>query len=199
MSITPLPADPSASAPRPRPPIHPDVLLRSAIGLGVGMIVLGLGWSALVGQRSLGAVLRLADMLWLLPGLAVGAIFGVGAWRLGQRLSGARRIVAMLAETLDLNAMRFGHVLAFSLLAAVPEEILFRGALQPELGLLFAALIFGGLHALTRLYFVYATLAGLLLGALFLLSGTLWMPIGAHFAIDFVMFLLLLQRRHHFF
>ena len=95
--------------------------------------------------------------------------------------------------------MTFRHVLGFSLLAAVPEEILFRGALQPELGLLLAALIFGGLHALTRLYFVYATLAGLLLGALFLLSGTLWAPIGAHFAIDFVMFLLLLQRRHHFF
>lgn len=184
--------------PTPRPPIHPDALLRAAIGLGLGMLALGVGWAALVGQRNLGAALRLSDVLWLLPGLAIGALFAVAAWRLGEHLHGTQRIVAMLAETLDLNALRFPHVLAFSLLAAFPEEILFRGALQPELGLLMPALIFGALHALTRLYFAYASLAGLLLGTLFLLTGTLWTPIGAHFAIDFVMFLLLLQRRHHF-
>jgi membrane protease YdiL (CAAX protease family) len=199
MSTELPPADPGASPPDQRQPIHPDTLLRAAIGLGLIMTILGVGWAALVGQRSLEPALRPADLGWLLPGLAAGAIFAAVAWRLGQRISGIRRIVAMLDETLDLNAMRFRHVVAFSLLAAVPEEILFRGALQPELGLLVVALIFGGLHALTWLYFVYATLAGLVLGTLFLLSGTLWMPIGAHFAIDLVMFLLLLQRRHHFF
>jgi membrane protease YdiL (CAAX protease family) len=191
----PAPLPPEAPD-RPQP-IHPDILLRAAIFLGVGMILLALVWAGIVRQGDLGALLHPADLAWLVPGLAIGAGFAWLVWRAAQHLDGSRKIVRLLEETIDLKAMRFQHVLWFSLLAAFPEEILFRGAIQVELGVLFAALIFGGLHALTRLYFVYATTAGLLLGALFALSGTLWTPIGAHFAIDLITFLLLLQRQNH--
>lgn len=189
----PLPPD----APARHEPIHPDVLLRAAVALGVGMILLALFWVGIVRQGDLGGILRPADLAWLAPGLAIGAAFAWVVWRAAQHLDGSRKIVHLLEETIDLKAMRFQHVLWFSLLAAFPEEILFRGVIQVELGLPIAALIFGGLHALTRLYFVYATTAGLLLGALFALSGTLWTPIGAHFAIDLITFLLLLQRQNH--
>lgn len=136
---------------------------------------------------------------WLaLPGMAAGAIFAWLVWTIGRNLSATRQIVAMLAQTIDLNAIKFRHVLAFSLLAAFPEELLFRGALQPAVGLIVASAIFGALHGLTRLYFVYATTAGLLLGLLFQVSGTLWPSVGMHFAVDFVMFFLLLQRDSHF-
>jgi len=101
----------------------------------------------------------------------------------------------LIEQTIDLSKLHLHHVLLLSVLAAVPEEMLFRGAVQTSLGLLAAALIFGALHAVTRLYFVYATVAGLLLGLLYLLGGSLWLPIGAHFAVDTVMFLLMLQRQ----
>lgn len=192
------PRSPASTEPSPAPkPIHPDALMRAAIALGAVMIIVTVVWVNGLRRENIWAALRLADLWQVLPGVIAGAAFAAIVWRLGQRFRATHRIVRLIEQTLDLSALRFRHVLLFSLLAAVPEEMLFRGAVQASLGLLTAAVIFGVLHALTRLYFIYATAAGVLLGALYLLGGSLWMPIGAHFAIDLVMFLLLLQRQRH--
>lgn len=196
-SITPLPEAPLPASQAERPPLHPDVLLRAGTGLGVVMVSVAFVWVNVFRQGDLRQALSLADLWALAPGLVLGVGFALCAWAVGRRLQATWHIVRLLEQSLDLAAMRFHHVVLFSLLAAFPEEVLFRGALQPEVGLLLASIVFGALHALTRLYFVYATGAGLLLGVLYSLSGTLWVSIGAHFAIDFVMLLLLLQRRHH--
>lgn len=192
------PRSPASTEPSPAPrPIHPDTLVRAAIALGAVMIIVAVIWVNGLRRENIWAALRLADLWLALPGMIAGTAFAVIVWRLGQRFRTTHQIVRLIEQTLDLSALRFRHVLLFSLLAALPEEMLFRGAVQTSLGLLAAAVIFGALHALTRLYFIYATGAGLLLGALYLLSGSLWLPIGAHFAIDLVMFLLLLQRQRH--
>ncbi len=194
------PANNDTPAPEPeRPtPVHPDVLLKAGAALGVVMLVAAFAWVNLARGDNLLDALRPAEAWQLLPGLAAGAGFAWLVWALGRRLHAIRAIVRLLEEMLDLSAITFRHVLLFSLLAAVPEELLFRGAMQASLGLLVTAVIFGALHALTRVYFVYATVAGLFLGGLALLSGQLWLPIGAHFAIDFVTFMLLLQRQQHY-
>ncbi|MBN1965327.1 MAG: CPBP family intramembrane metalloprotease [Anaerolineae bacterium] len=171
--------------------------MRAAVGLGVVMVVVAFVWMNLIRREELEAALRLSDVAWLLPGAGAGVVFAAVVWWLGHDLPAMQRIAQMLARALDLKAMRFRHVFWFSLLAALPEEVLFRGAVQATLGLVLAALIFGALHALTVLYFVYAAGAGLFLGLLYQWTGTLWTPIGAHFTIDLVMFLLLLGRRHH--
>jgi uncharacterized protein len=62
------------------------------------------------------------------------------------------------------------------------------------LGLLVTSLLFGALHAVTFAYFVYATVAGALLGALALWRDGLWAPIAAHTVIDVIMFALLIRR-----
>jgi membrane protease YdiL (CAAX protease family) len=165
--------------------------------LGVIMIAAAFMWVNLGRGGNLLEALRPADAWQLLPGLAAGTGFAWLVWVLGRRLQAIRAIVRLLEDMLDLSAITFQHVLLFSLLAAIPEELLFRGAMQTSLGLLAAAVIFGALHALTRFYFVYATVAGLFLGGLALLSGQLWLSIGAHFAIDFVIFMLMLQRQQH--
>ncbi len=185
-----------AATPPPAPtPVHPDTLLRAGIGLGALMIAIAIIWVNGLRRENIWIALQLADLWQVVPGLTVGAVFAWVVWRVGQPLPATRQIVHLIEQTIDLNALRFRHILWFSLLAAIPEEMLFRGALQTSLGLLAAALIFGALHALTRLYFLYATAAGLLLGVLFLVGGSLWLPIGAHFAIDLVMFMLMLQRQ----
>ncbi len=195
------PPDPGPAATRPAPPearpspMHPDSVLRLGAGLGVVMVLAALLWVNGLRRESLGAILQPADAWQVAPGAAIGALFAGLVWWLGRRLDATRRIVTLLAEALDFGKMTFRHVILFSLLAAFPEELLFRGAVQPSLGLLAASVIFGALHAVTRPYFVYATLAGLLLGGLYLWSGSLWLPIGAHFAVDVVTFTLLLQRR----
>jgi membrane protease YdiL (CAAX protease family) len=90
---------------------------------------------------------------------------------------------------------------AVSIAAGVGEEVLFRGALQPlaerwwgpVAGLLTASLLFGLVHAVTRTYFVFATLVGLYLGILAAQFDDLAAPIAVHAIYDFVA-LLVLQR-----
>jgi membrane protease YdiL (CAAX protease family) len=79
-------------------------------------------------------------------------------------------------------------------LAGVSEELLFRGVLQtlvgrwftPLVGLVVASLIFGVLHAISRLYFVLATLVAAYLGWMLLEFGDLLAPIVTHALYDFV-------------
>lgn len=71
-----------------------------------------------------------------------------------------------------------------SLLAGVAEESLFRGALQPLLGLVGAALVFGLLHTNLRwdlrAYGLTAFVIGLLFGYGYVRTGVLWTPIAGH-------------------
>ncbi len=90
-----------------------------------------------------------------------------------------------------------------SLVAGVGEESLFRGVLQygldrwsAALGLepwvattaaiLFAGLVFGLVHWITRAYALYATLMGVYLGVLFVWFDNLLVPMIVHGVYDFV-------------
>ena len=81
-----------------------------------------------------------------------------------------------------------------ALLAGVGEELLFRGVIQsklvewtsPVIGVVLASLVFGAAHALSRLYFVLATLIGLYLGWLVERYGELVTPMIAHSLYDFL-------------
>ncbi|MDH3645472.1 MAG: CPBP family intramembrane metalloprotease [Gammaproteobacteria bacterium] len=81
-----------------------------------------------------------------------------------------------------------------SLLAGVCEEALFRGFLQTfvgmhsseVVGLLVAAVLFGLAHSVSVAYGVLATVIGVYLGLLFLLSGNLIVPVICHTVYDFI-------------
>ncbi len=89
------------------------------------------------------------------------------------------------------SAAQFGLV---ALLAGVGEELLFRGVVQtklsewttPAAGLILASLLFGAAHALSKLYFVLATVIGLYLGWFAQHYGELVTPIVAHALYDFL-------------
>lgn len=89
-----------------------------------------------------------------------------------------------------------------ALLAGVGEELLFRGVIQAQLvewtnpvaGLVLASLIFGAAHALSKLYFLLATLIGLYLGWLLQRYGELVTPIIAHALYDFLALVYLSKR-----
>ncbi|UCE89470.1 MAG: CPBP family intramembrane metalloprotease [Pseudomonadota bacterium] len=83
-----------------------------------------------------------------------------------------------------LLAMGAWELVGLSVLAGVAEEMLFRGALQPLVGLVGASVIFGALHALTPGYFLLATLLGLLMGSLYELTGSLLAPVVMHTLYD---------------
>lgn len=77
-------------------------------------------------------------------------------------------------------------ILVFVVIAAVGEELFFRGALQrmlrPRWGrnsVLLSALLFSGFH-FDVLHIPFLLTAGLLLAWLYERSGRLWVPVGAH-------------------
>lgn len=68
--------------------------------------------------------------------------------------------------------------------AAFGEEMLFRGGLQPLVGLVPAALLFGFSHGGWRremwAYVLAASLSGLVFGAALQITGNIWVPVMAH-------------------
>ena len=90
-----------------------------------------------------------------------------------------------------LGELPVSHILVLACCSSIGEEALFRGALQPTLGIWLTSAIFGVLHfpptANLAFYPLLAALAGYGLGWLFdLTGGGLIAPIVAHFFINLV-------------
>ncbi len=139
--------------------------------------------------------------------LPTPAAFGVGIlaaipllvglrWTLTTGASRVRHLVALVVEQLGpLLAPRSpAELVLLAALAGLAEEIFFRGVVQaglahvlPEsVALLVASAAFGLAHFITPTYALLAGLAGLYLGGLFLLQGSLLVPILAHAIYDAV-------------
>lgn len=130
--------------------------------------------------------------LWLglspLIGLALG-LGVVGLSRLAtQRYEWARNLHRNFRELVGELSSR--EILVLALASSIGEELLFRGALQPALGLWVQAAIFALLHIGPSRQFLPWTLwafaMGLVFGLLFEWTGNLGGPIVAHFAINFL-------------
>ena len=118
--------------------------------------------------------------------LAAGLGFGLIVVALSrfsvQRFVWARRLHRELrpfACGLDTTG-----IVALALLSAAGEELLFRGLLQPWMGLWPQALLFGLVHQMPGpsrwIWVSWAFCVGLVLGVLFELTGSLLGPIAAH-------------------
>lgn len=80
------------------------------------------------------------------------------------------------------------EIVVLAVLSSVAEEAFFRGAMQPTLGYVPTALIFGLLHVgPARIYLLWTVMAvvmGFALGAMFLWTGSLLAPILCHLLIN---------------
>jgi len=154
-------------------------LVASAVLLGVAAL-----WSEVRGL-DLAAAVRPS-----LAAFAVGAACGLGlaaslplvtapwAHRM-LLLRGLRRAWDSLETDLG-PSLGVREVLVLALCSAVSEEVLFRGVLQREVGIVAASAVFGLLHPLGIAYVLWAATAGAGLGALFVLTGSLAAPVAAH-------------------
>jgi membrane protease YdiL (CAAX protease family) len=77
-----------------------------------------------------------------------------------------------------------------SVASSIGEEIFFRGALMPVVGLVASSAVFALLHIGPKVRYLPWTLssfvAGLMFGQLFLWSGDLTGAVVAHFAVNFL-------------
>jgi membrane protease YdiL (CAAX protease family) len=137
------------------------------------------------------AVLR-DGALGLLAGGSVVAISYIftRATGWGERL--ARELAAAVGPLTIPDALLMAAASGFS------EELLFRGALQPRVGLLAASVLFGALHFMPRREMLpwtgFAIASGLLFGWLFEWTGNLVAPIVAHTVVNAVNLPLLVRQ-----
>jgi membrane protease YdiL (CAAX protease family) len=84
----------------------------------------------------------------------------------------------------SLAGLRASDALLLALASGLAEEMLFRGALQPSVGIVWASLIFGACHFLPRkelaLWSLYAVVMGFAFGSLYEWTGHLVAPVTAH-------------------
>jgi membrane protease YdiL (CAAX protease family) len=130
---------------------------------------LALGYSLLLGGAFGGVIV-------------LGSRASVGRFRWAQRLHQEFRPYARQLSGAD--------ILILAALSGVAEELLFRGLLQPLVGLALQAMAFGVVHQVRGpsrwVWAVWAGFVGLGLGALFQLTGSIWGPVLAHVLINAV-------------
>lgn len=115
-------------------------------------------------------------------GLVLGAAIVMSTRLSVARFEWARRLHRELRPV--ARAMTTTGIIVLALLSALGEELLFRGLLQPWLGIIPQAILFGLLHQVRGssrwVWVAWATLVGLLLGSIFRVTGSLAGPIVAH-------------------
>jgi uncharacterized protein len=178
----------SPSEPSPAPPLSRASLV---VGLYGAMALVGLLIGASRGDPDLyqlgdpGACLLLGGPVL---GLAIGLLV-VWLTRLATRhFRWARQLHASFRDLLGPLATR--DIVILALASSVGEELLFRGALLPWLGVWVQAVVFALLHIGPGKRFLPWTASAFALGAGFgwlaLATESLGAPIAAHFAINFL-------------
>ena len=152
------------------------------------LLIVSLPWIVWVQHRSL------ATLLWGtspardgLLGILVGVLTAWAAWQAFLRVPPLRAVLYHLRKVLDLDTLNPVNIVLVALSAGVGEEALFRGALQPHLGLAWTALLFGLAHPLSWAYIAYASLAGLVLGGLVEATGSLLPAMVCHTVVDAIL------------
>lgn len=182
------------------PPETPS-LARTAATIYGAMTLLGLGlmyfW-----QNNLGAAFALPDMVpdrWrMLAAGATGAAFLLITGALVEQWSESFRQLKKMFREL-VGPASWWVAIWLAVVSSIGEETLFRGALQPSLGILPTSILFGLAHlgpdGKPGVWSAWACLAGIVLGWTFAETGCLWPAIVAHFLVNAIS-LLSLQRQY---
>ena len=178
----------SPDQPSPAPPLSRASLV---IGLYGAMALVGLVIAAGRGNPDVFRIGEPSGQLLLL-GPVLGAALGlgvVGLTRVATRhFQWARDLHASFHDL--LGQLSGKEILILALASSIGEEVLFRGALLPWMGVWLQAIVFALLHVGPGKRFLPWTASALVLGIAFgwlaVWTGSLGGPIAAHFAINFL-------------
>ena len=165
-----------------------------AVLVYVPLALAAIAWAGLGGDRlawvhpSPASVAPYPERLLLSLGLGLG--LGVVVVALTPVLSERAEWARALQRELEPIAKMLSPaaITLLALLSGVSEELFFRGAMQPVLGLVVTSVIFGALHTGPKRAFIawslWAFVMGLLFGWIFDYTGVLWGPVFAHVFIN---------------
>ena len=118
-------------------------------------------------------------------GLSTGLLL-VGLTRVSMRHAGMRALSESFGQM--LKELRLRDAVVCAIASGIGEEALFRGVIQPEVGVLWASLIFAVIHTGPERKYLWWTLfalgAGYLFGLLASQTGNLIAPMVAHFVVN---------------
>ena len=189
----------SPDQPSPAPPLSRASLV---IGLYGAMALVGLVIAAARENPDVWRVDATAPRWLLLAGPAIGAALGLGVVGLTRvatkHFQWARDLHGSFHDLLGPLTGR--EILILALASSIGEEVLFRGALLPWMGVWLQAVVFALLHVGPGKRFLPWTLSALVLGVAFgwlaVWTGNLGGPIAAHFAINFLNLRYIVRSRH---
>lgn len=155
------------------------------------LAVAAVGVGLLAARGDWGGLVPVELEAWLAHGalgLGVGLAMVVASRVATSRFAWASRLADEFRALLGTFHRR--EALAVALLSSVTEELVFRGLLQPAVGLWLAAAVFAALHVGPTPRFLpwtaMAFVAGLALGWLFEQTGNLLAPIVAHATVNYL-------------
>jgi len=166
---------------------RPALVMVLYLGLGAA----ALGWTTLRGQATLWQLPGRSDP-WVFTGITLGAAFGLAvvfASRLAFfRFEWARALHRDFRAL--LSPLGAPEIVVLAAASSIGEEMFFRGALIPVLGLVGSSAVFALLHIGPRArhlpWTISSFFAGLVFGALYLWTGDLTGAVVAHFTINFL-------------
>ena len=212
MSDTPAPAPDSTPSPPPAPAGGTPPPGTTPIA-GSGIVRLATGFYGVVGLFAVGFALFSDDVgillmfgekapepAGLLAGIGVGLVI-VGVTRVGVRMWGAIEDAARILSVM-LGPLTKKQAILLAVLSGVGEELLFRGALWPDLGLWGTTLLFGLVHVIPKRqlwgYPLFAVAAGLLFGVLRMGTGSVVPCVLAHVTVNAINLIWLSERYAEF-
>lgn len=131
-------------------------------------------------------------------GVVAAAVLLVLSYFFEDWFESFRELKSIIMQVLGKASIPMAVYLAA--LTSVGEELLFRGAIQPFVGVLFTSILFGLLHmghnGIVSAWSFWALIAGYMLGWMYEETGSLWPPIIAHFGVNTIS-ILSLRRAYH--
>ncbi len=175
------------------PPARPPAsIVRMGLLFYGGMGIAALLWRmSTPGDSIQHPSLEAAARAWSMPAaLGAGVVAGLVALALSEALTRWTPLGRALSELLaaSIGPLDRSNAWLLALASGMAEEMFFRGALQPKVGIVAASLLFGAAHFLPRrelvLWSGYAVVMGLGLGALYEWTGQLAAPVAAHVVVN---------------
>ncbi len=167
---------------------RPVLVLVVYLGLAAAAVV----WASVRGQTNIWRAGTLDEPPYFWGGLSAGVALGLVIVFLSRlavhRFEWARALHrefrALLSPLTDVE------IVVLALASSLGEEMFFRGALMPVVGIWISSAVFALLHIGPRLRYLPWTfgsfVAGVLFSQLFLWSGDLTGPVVAHFTVNFL-------------
>jgi uncharacterized protein len=125
---------------------------------------------------------RMSHTYSLLLGVSFGLLIVLSTRLVVPRFGWARRLHSELRPI--ARSISVTGIAVLAVLSSLGEELLFRGLLQPWLGVIVQSLVFGIVHQIRGpsrwVWVTWATGVGLILGVIFELTGSLLGPLAAH-------------------